>query len=99
MLELPEECPGYDYGLKVARKEGGALEPGNPAGRLNVWHQSVKLKPWLFSCYAQARSERIPAPKLQTLLARSRWKWDCLNPLDLATALAKSNIHLMLSIW
>ena len=21
MLELPEECPGYDYGLKVASKE------------------------------------------------------------------------------
>ena len=50
MLELPEECPGYDYGLKVARKEGGALEPGNPAGRLNVCCQSVKLKPWLLSC-------------------------------------------------
>ena len=104
MLELPEECPDYDYGLRVARKEGGTLETGIPAGRLNVCSQSVTLllralKSCLLNCYAQAQSIRMPTPKLQTLLARSRWKRDCLNPLDLTTALEKSNIPLMLSIW
>ena len=33
MLELPEECPDYDYGLKLARKEGDKLGTSIPAGK------------------------------------------------------------------
>ena len=38
MLELPEECPGYDYGLKVASKEGEMEKPQTSLlpGRLKI---------------------------------------------------------------
>ena len=36
MLELPEECPDYDYGLKLAHKEEGKLGTSIPAGRSDV---------------------------------------------------------------
>ena len=45
MLELPEECPGYDYGLKVACKEAemDTIETSLPPGRLNVGTTNQKL--------------------------------------------------------
>ena len=100
MLELPEECPGYDYGLKVSSKEGEMEKPQTSLlpGRLKISSNT--------GCYAQVQSVRMPTQQLywenplsQVFLARSRLKRVCLNPPDPRTALAKLNTLLMLSIW